>query len=109
MYQRITFPDFYDAFWHAGRAEQFSYEAKRALFEYLNEREDDTGEKIELDVIALCCEYAESTVDELIDEYDLDTSDCEDDADRCDLVEGFLNDRTTIVWQRGKRFLYQQF
>jgi len=109
MYQRITFFDFCDAFWRADRAEQFSYDGKRALFDHLEQLEEDTGEKIELDVIALCCEYAEATVDELIDEYDLDTSDCEDDSDRCDLAEGFLNDRTTIVWQRGKRFLYQQF
>ena len=109
MYQRITFFDFCDAFWRADRAEQFSYDGKRALFDHLEQLEEDTGEKIELDVIALCCEYAEATVDELIDEYDLDTSDCEDDDDRRELAEKFLNKHTTIVWQRGDKFLYQQF
>ena len=38
---------------------QFSREALKALFEYIEEYEDSTGEEIELDVIALCCEFTE--------------------------------------------------
>jgi len=109
MFQRITFSDFCDAFWRHDRTEQFSYDAKRALFDHMEELEEDTGEQIELDVIGLCCDYAESTVDELIDEYDLDASDCEDDDDRRELAEKFLNKHTTIVWRRRDNFLYQQF
>ena len=50
---------FEQAFVKAGRGEQFSREALKALFEYLEEYEDSTGEDIELDVIALCCEFTE--------------------------------------------------
>ena len=50
---------FEQAFKNAGRGNQFSYEALKALFEYLEEYEDSTGEQIELDVIALCCEFTE--------------------------------------------------
>ena len=50
---------FEQAFKNAGRGNQFSYEALKALFEYLQSYEDDGGEEIELDVIALCCEFTE--------------------------------------------------
>lgn len=51
--------DFEDAFRGHGRENQFSYEGKKALYEYLEDLGDDIGEEIELDVIALCCEYTE--------------------------------------------------
>ena len=43
----------------AERKNQFSYEGLRALYEYLINLEDDTGEEFEFDPIALCCEYTE--------------------------------------------------
>ena len=69
MKQTINFYDFSDAFRKAGRADNFTYEGQRALFEYLEGYEEDTGEEIELDVIALCCEYTEY---ENIEEFWLD-------------------------------------
>ena len=59
MKKTINFYDFERAFSNAGRQNQFSYKGQRALFEYLEEYEESTGEEIELDVIALCCEYVE--------------------------------------------------
>ena len=55
MYQTINFGGFCDAFRALGREDQFSYEAKRMLFDHLEEVDPDH----ELDVIALCCAYAE--------------------------------------------------
>lgn len=55
MYQTINFGGFCDAFRAQGREDQFSYDAKRMLFDHLEEV--DPGH--ELDVIALCCAYAE--------------------------------------------------
>jgi len=37
----------------------FSHPGKKALFEYLIELEEDTGEEQELDIVALCCDYKE--------------------------------------------------
>lgn len=51
--------DFIQAFEDFDRAGQFSYEGKMALHEYLEQLSDDMGGDIELDVIALCCEYSE--------------------------------------------------
>lgn len=64
MYTNVNFHRFQDAFTYMGRGNQFSYEALRALFDHLEQIEEDTGEEIELDVIALCCEYSEIEDDE---------------------------------------------
>ena len=59
MKQTVNFTDFVDTFNGHDRGDQFTYEGLRALFDYIEEYEDSGGEEIELDVIALCCEYAE--------------------------------------------------
>ena len=58
MYETINFSQFCDSF-SEDRKNQFSYNGKKALFEYLEQYEEETGAEIELDIIALCCEYAE--------------------------------------------------
>lgn len=55
MYQTVNFSAFVDAFRAHEREDQFSYEAKRMLFDHLEDADPDH----ELDVIALCCAYAE--------------------------------------------------
>ena len=41
------------------RPDNFSYEGLTALYDYLTELEEDLGEEMELDVIAICCEFTE--------------------------------------------------
>lgn len=65
MYTRLTFSDFANAFERKGRGDQFSRAGLRALFDYLEQMEEETGEQIELDVIEFCCEYIEVEADEL--------------------------------------------
>lgn len=59
MVKTISLYDFERAFVDMNRANNFSYEGKKALFEYLEQYEEETGTPVELDVIALCCEYSE--------------------------------------------------
>jgi hypothetical protein len=59
MREQVNFSDFTDRFRTMDRDESFSYEGKKALFDYLEEYEDSCGEEIELDVIALCCDFTE--------------------------------------------------
>lgn len=59
MKTTVNFYRFEQAFRDMGRAEQFSRGALEAIFDYVEEYEQDTGEEIELDVIALCCEWSE--------------------------------------------------
>lgn len=62
IYQTVNQSAFHDAFINYGRKDQFSYEGREALFEYLESLAEDTGTPIELDVIALCCDYSEETL-----------------------------------------------
>jgi len=41
------------------RNTQFSREALIEIFEYLEAYEEDTGEEVELDVVAICCDFTE--------------------------------------------------
>lgn len=65
MYVTVSFSDFANAFERKGRGDQFSRAGLRALFDYLEQSEEDLDMPLELDVIALCCEYAEVEADEL--------------------------------------------
>lgn len=59
MFSTINKYAFHRAFHDMWRSNQFTPDALDALFEYLENYEQDTDAKIELDVIALCCEYCE--------------------------------------------------
>lgn len=100
MYQTINFSQFCDAFRTHDRQDQFSYEAKRIIFDWLEQLEEDTG-GIELDVIGICCEWSEMDYDDTIAAYSLD-SEIDDfaDMDECEqhkAVEGWLQDHTILA------------
>lgn len=59
MHKRIYLSDFIEDFNDHGRDDQFSPAALEALFEFFEELEDETGELVELDVIAICCDFTE--------------------------------------------------
>lgn len=59
MKTNVNVYDFERAFIAAGRKDNFSYAGQHALFGYLEQYEEDCGGEIELDVVALCCEYTE--------------------------------------------------
>ena len=59
MIKTVTTGAFYDAFHDCNRGDNFTYAGLNALHEYLEMLEEDMGEQIELDVIALCCEFTE--------------------------------------------------
>lgn len=58
MIKHINFNEFCDSF-SGTYKDNFSYEGKKTLFEYLEEIGKYTGNEIELDTIALFCEYTE--------------------------------------------------
>ena len=60
MFQEITSSQFTD--WLQSNdtyKNNFSYEGLKALYDYLENYEEETGQKIEFDPVALCCEYSE--------------------------------------------------
>lgn len=109
MRQRINEYEFREAFERVGRGEQFSYEALGLLFEYLNDLEEETGTPYDLDVIAICCEFAEDTVEDIAENYGIDLSSAEDDEDRRETVRDYLEEYTYIVGETDDGFVYQLF
>jgi len=61
MKQTVYRHGFVDAFKNSGGyKENFSYEGLDALYDYFMEYEDNSPDtEIELDVVAICCEYTE--------------------------------------------------
>ena len=58
MKKSVSITDFIDAF-EKMRPSNFTYEGLESLYNYLTDYEQDTGEELELDVIAFCCDYSE--------------------------------------------------
>tara|TARA_R100001163_G_C5027388_1_gene168582 strand:+ start:437 stop:754 length:318 start_codon:yes stop_codon:yes gene_type:complete len=73
MKDTITIYQFRDWFRSSeGYKNNFSYDGLGALFDYIEELEQDIGEDIEFDPIALCCEYSEyASFEELKEDYAL--------------------------------------
>jgi len=116
MKTSVSFCDFCDAFRAYDRQDSFSYEAKRVIFDYLEDYEDSTGEELELDVVAICCEFDEQDVDDIISNYRIDTSDIEqdeegnvDEDEKLELVEEYLQNHTICLGRVGNCFVYAAF
>jgi hypothetical protein len=102
MIQTINVSDFRDAFKACGRADQFSYEGLGALFEYLEEIDPD----FELDVIALCCDYSEDTVEEIAEAYGIDLPEDQDEIEHREIVRDYLDNHTSVVGETATGFIY---
>ena len=109
MKQTVTKTMFIDAFVRCGRKDQFSYDALCALFDYYEDLEEDTGEEIELDPIAICCEWSEGHWEDIAMNYDVDIEHCYDNDERIGEVESYLNDHTRYIELPCDNFLYMQF
>ena len=65
MKTTVSVYDFRDAF-RSIRPDNFSYEGQGLLFDYFEQFEEDTGQEMELDVIAICCDFSESSIEQII-------------------------------------------
>ena len=80
MKQTVNWYDFRRAF-ETHRSDNFSYEGLEALLHYLKELEESIGEDMELDVIAICCDYTEYTLGEFNSDWGQDFDDIESAID----------------------------
>lgn len=114
MKTTVTRYDFERAFVDADRKENFSYEALGLLFAYFEEYEGLTGQEIELDVIAICCDYAEDTAHAIAKYHSIDLNDADPEADdyedQCrEIVHEYLRDHTSVVGETADGFVYACF
>ena len=71
MITHVTQSEFIDTFRQSElRKNNFSYDGLIALFEYLEDLEEDTGEQITFDMVSICCDWSEyKNTDEFINDY----------------------------------------
>jgi hypothetical protein len=87
IYEIICENGFVDAFRDSSCKENFSHEALCALYDYY----ENWGDDIELDVIAIACDWNELSIDEIISEYDFEA-----DITAEELLD-YLNDRAYAI------------
>ena len=103
MHTTITHAaQFRDAFRSAGRADQFSYEALGLLFDYFEEMDDSQ----ELDVIAICCDYSEDSVDYIIDYYGIEMDTDASEERKMHEVMEWLQNNTQVVGCTSSGIVY---
>jgi hypothetical protein len=98
MKQTINLYQFRDAF-QAIRPDNFSYEGLEVLFDWFvdleyNDDDGNTINEIELDVIAICCEFSEYTIDEFFEQFDIDMDQFNDERDG---IEWYLAENGTMI------------
>ena len=99
LVKEVSFYDFLKEFEEFGRANNFSYEGKKALYDYLNDLSEDLGEPIELDVIAICCDFTEyENLKEFNNNYGYDIESLED-----------LEYYTTVIKTGEESFIIRDF
>lgn len=119
MKTSVTFNQFVDDFMSGQYKNNFSYDGLRALFDYLEQFEEDCGEELNYDVVAIACDFSEyESVEEFLNDYKPDITSfeewCEEDDDRnknCDIsknlyyedeeiqneLKDWINDRTQLI------------
>ena len=102
MKQSINFSAFVDAFHAHNRYDSYGYEALKVIFEYLEEYEDSTGEEIELDVIAICCDYDSAHYTDIASNYSIDLDGLDDD----DLEHVPVSSSSSTEVRRSGRQIY---
>jgi hypothetical protein len=96
MFTSVSKSQFRDAFHAYDRYDQFGYDALGIIFDYLEELEEGSGEPIELDVIAICCDYSVDDVATIAQYYSVDIDGLDEDEAR-EAVVDYLNENTCIL------------
>ena len=106
MYTQVTKHSFIDTFRASPTyKDNFSYEGLEALFDYLEDLEEETETKINFDMVALCCEFSEysSAKDACII---ISNEEFEDNESALD----YLRDNTSVIEIEGSEgIIIQEF
>lgn len=98
MKTTVSLYDFREAF-RGVRPDNFSYEGLEALFDFLEQLEEDTGQEMELDVIAICCDFSEyQDLEDFRVSYGEDYETMED-----------IEQETIVIMVDDERFIIQDF
>ena len=116
MKQTVYLEGFRKAFNDMDRGNHFSCEGLTMLLDYFEQYEEDTGEEIELDVIAICCEFDEMHYSDVIGQYETGICDhfgedvATPEEDQIAYIRDWLADNTCLIGETSEgSFLFQSF
>ena len=95
MKNTVNESQFRDAFRDI-RPNNLSYAALGELYEWLEQYEEDTETEMELDVIAICCDFSEYTMEDLESDYGYLSDDDRTEWELSDWAD-FLQEHTFVI------------
>jgi|TARA_R100001530_G_scaffold3596_1_gene5248 hypothetical protein len=116
----VTQDDFIRAFDKMDRSDNFSIEGRMALFDWIEQMDEDCNHETTLDVISLCCEFTEyKDLTEFRSDYphvlnyhyyiDMAGLARLSRADLNQAARDEISDRTTLIPINDKSFIIQSF
>lgn len=109
MKQSVNFNDFIDAFKRFDRYDSYGYEALKVIFDYLEEYEESCGVEVELDVIAICCDYDAAHYTNIASNYSLDLEGLDDDEAKAAVIEYIQDNSAYLGEATDGELVYQVF
>lgn len=109
MKQSVNFSTFIDAFYAHDRYDQFGYDALRIIFDYLEEYEEAFGQEIELDVIAICCDFNVEHYTAIASNYSIDLDGLDDDEAKSAVIEYIQDNSSYLGEATDGELVYQCF
>lgn len=104
--QTVSENEFRNMFRDQG-ATKYSYDALGALFQYYD-GDCEEEENYMLDVTAICCQWIELDIKDVIESYRVDVSKCENDEGKYDKALSYLS-KNTFVIGLNNTLLFQEF
>ena len=95
MKTTVNFSDFVDGFQKMGRENQFSHDGLKLIFDYLES-------EIEFDPIAICCNFTESTLDDINNDFDKNFK-------SLSATRKFLEEQTNVIGITNDSIVYENF
>jgi hypothetical protein len=106
MKTTVSVYDFHQAFKEL-RPTNFTYAGLNILYDYFEEYERDTGEELEMDVIAICCDFTEDTWQNIAENYSIDLTEAELGGEKYEIVKTYLEDQSALVGEVDGGFVYR--
>jgi hypothetical protein len=110
MKTTVNFSEFRDLFQQI-RPDNFSYQGQKILFNYFEDYEESAGEEIELDIIAICCDYSESTWETIAEDYksSIEIDKNLDEDEQKQQVIDYLMDEGALIGETENSIVYRNF
>jgi hypothetical protein len=105
MYKSINVYQFRDSFLQNDTyKDNFTYDGLTVLFNWFEQLEQDQGQEIEFDLVAIACEFSEASAREIFDAFDIEPM--EDDEGNWLAVREYLENNGSYVGHTDGTIIY---